>query len=330
MDDSYQAQSETRATVDSPNARGVQIGDNSRQYNYFGVPAPVEDADQANAGTSRIGFVALAIVVLVVYGCYNLFRGSSEVKSSFPIENGQRPAGSSDQAVLGAALGALNACAKVVALKPVNCPQIVDDFYTEDAVQVAWRLHGDPGDGARVVFNGEEGRFHVLGTAVMTVSYKDGQGPRLRLRVVQYWSRVEWAGSQPKVAEIRAYDDTPKPSTEKRNPNLPDNMVFPLVENAFQRCASARSAPMPPECPSSKNPITVDKAEWKLNGNPLVNARATFDVQSGLIHVKGNYSATVAYKVWLSGATSRTDSGTYDAVISIDNGKPTVLRIQSS
>lgn len=342
MADADSAQHNSRPTVHAPYARGTQLGDNNKQINnnhhhhYYGPSGPGETQDEpadeaegAPSGPSKSSLGGIALIVfLVAVGCYNLLSGSSQPKSSFPEENGQRPPGSSNQAVFDTTLDALRNCAKATVLQPLNCPQAIDDFYTDDAEQVSWRLHGEPGDGAMVVFNGQEGRFHVLGTAVMTVTYKDATGPRLRLRVVHYWSRVEWANNQPKLAEIRAYDDTPRPATDKRDPNIADDALFPLVEAAFRKCASTKLSPMPPECPTGKTTPQANRAEWKLNGNPLVNARATFDAPSGLIHVKGNYSATVAYKLWPTGMTSETESGTYDAVVSVDNGKPIVLRIQ--
>ncbi|GAA2611746.1 hypothetical protein GCM10010399_48250 [Dactylosporangium fulvum] len=325
-------------TVDALNAQGMQVGFGNTQNNVYNItpasaeasPATDEPSSEDNQTTAGKGVgVAAFVILLVILGCYNMIKDSPEPKPSFPSENGQRPEGSNDQAVLGAALDALRSCVKAPVLKPVHCPQQINDFNADNAADVAWRLHGDPSDGARVVFNGEEGRFHVLGTAVMTVSYKEAPNqPRFRLRIVHYWARIEWTNNQPRLAEIRAYDDSPRPETNKRNPYVPDDVAFPLVEQAFQTCAAAKSSPMTPECPASKNPIQSNKAEWKLNGSPLVNAHATFDSPSGLIHVTGNYSITVVYKLWLSGTTSQTETGQYDAVLSVDDGKPVVLRIQ--
>ncbi|MGC4796921.1 hypothetical protein ACLQ3H_22780 [Micromonospora saelicesensis] len=338
MEGSHNPPPESRSNglnVDAAFAKGAQIGEKNNQYNYFGwhpaeTPGDSSDESKEPPGTgSKLGLGGLALVALLVaLGCWHLISGSSEPKSSFPDENGQRPAGSSDQAIRTATLTALDTCAKVNALKPLHCPQVVDDIYTDDAEQVTWRIHGDPGDGSKVVFNGEEGRFHMIGTAVMSVSYRDTSGQRLRVRVVHYWSRVEWIDNLPRVAELRAYDDTPRPNTDKQNWSVADSIVLPPVEAAFRKCMAVKFSPPPPECPTSNTAPRAKKAQWKLNGNPLLNARANFDASSGLIHVKGNYSASVSHEVWLSGMTSQTESGAYDATVSIDNGKATVIRIQ--
>ena len=62
-------------------------------------------------------------------------------------------------------------------------------------------------------------------------------------------------------------------------------------------------------------------------GDPTLNAEITFDESTGLIHVVGDYSMTLAYNVFLLGPTSEPHSGRFDAVISVDSGKPRLLMI---
>ncbi|MEE6306910.1 toll/interleukin-1 receptor domain-containing protein [Plantactinospora veratri] len=314
---------------------GDQPPSGSMDQSRAPFPGPRDDpvagasAPQRPASPRAILLALALTAALAVSCCSGVLKDTPEVKSSFPVENGIRPAGANDEAVLNTTIATLQACSQVKALSPVHCPQSVDDKITSDVEDVQWRLHGDPKDGALIRYNGEEGRFHVLGTAVMTVSYKEMRGqPRLKLRVVHYWARVEWADSRAKVIEIGRFDDSPKPSTAKRNPNLSEDALRALVRTAFERCASVKSSPMPPECPTGKAPVTSDRAIWTLKGNPTINAQATFDPPSGLIHVVGNYTLTVEYNAFLIGHTSQQEGGEYDATISVDNSKPVVLRIQ--
>ncbi|MCZ7424160.1 hypothetical protein O7607_00305 [Micromonospora sp. WMMA1949] len=271
-----------------------------------------------------IGGAVVAIIII-----FNIIPGPPEPKSSFPAENGTRPAGSNDLAVLAAALDGLQSCAKALVLQPQNCPQQVKDWAASDATTVTWRIHGVPGDGAVIHYNGEEGRFHVLGTAVMTASYVTASGPALKLRVIQFWARVEWAAGKAKLAELRNYDDTPRPVTEKRNPQVPDELALSLVKAAFERCVKTKKSRLPPECPDTYSGAGSSRVSWKLNGDPSINAKPRFEPSTGLIHVEGDYSVTASYSQLFFGATSEPASGRYDAVLSVDDGKPQVLRIST-
>jgi hypothetical protein len=314
----------------------VQIGEGNHQHSST-TDSPTRTAPEQPGGSAAGpgakasgGFGFVLAVALVLYGCSQLFGGGLEPpKSSFPAENGQRPDGSDNVLVVRAAVDALRSCAQVRVLKPVNCPQQVDGWGQDQATEVVWTLHGDPADGAKVAYNGEEGRFHVLGTAVLTASFATAQRRELRLVVVNYWARIEWQGGQPKLTQIREFDDSPRPATDKKDLRVPDSVTLPLVEKAFKLCVAAKSAPMPPECPTGKNSISAGKAEWHMNGSPVLNAAASFQASAGLIRVVGNYSVTAAYSIFLIGPTSTEQSGKYEAVLSVDAGQPRVLRIRS-
>jgi hypothetical protein len=217
-----------------------------------------------------------------------------------------------------------------VVLQPQNCPQQVKDWGAGEATAVTWRIHGVPSDGAAVHYNGEEGRFHVLGTAVMTARYETASGPNLRLRIIQYWARVEWIAGKARLAELRNYDDTPRPATEKRNPQVPDELALSLVRAAFEQCVETRKSQLPPECPDTYSGAGSGKVKWKLNGDPSLNAKPRFEPSTGLIHVAGDYSVTASYKQIFSGATSEPATGKYDAILSVDDGGPKVLRISTA
>jgi hypothetical protein len=52
------------------------------------------------------------------------------------------------------------------------------------------------------------------------------------------------------------------------------------MEKAFVTCVAAKSAPMPPEYPEGQVPISAGKAQWHLNGSPVVNAESSFQESS--------------------------------------------------
>ncbi|TCB94434.1 hypothetical protein E0H26_21145 [Micromonospora zingiberis] len=290
--------------------------------------SPVEE-EPASSPRSLVWILIAGAVGAIIALC-NIMPDLPEPKSSFPSENGARPTGSNDAAVLAAALAGLHSCAKALVLQPQNCPQHVKDWGAGDATTVTWRIHGVPGDGAVIHYNGEEGRFHVLGTAVMTASYETASGPNLKLRVIQFWARVEWAAGEAKLAELRHYDDTPRPAVEKSNPQIPHDLALSLVKAAFAKCVKTRKPQLPPECPETYSGAGSGRVSWKLNGDPSINAKPRFEPSTGLIRVDGNYSMTASYSRLFFGATSEPASGRYDAILSVDDGKARVLRINAA
>ncbi len=259
-------------------------------------------------------------MVIAVLALFLKDWGNPDEDGYWPKENGKRPVGSSNEAVLASVRKTVESCAKEVVLGPLNCPQSVDD---NDASDVRWALYGDPIDGAEVVFNGNEGRFRVRGVAVMAASWVS-YVPKFRVRVLTYSASVEWAKGEGKVVLIEEHADARKPRLKKRNPNLPDGEALRLVNEGFGRCVSATSSPLPPRCPSL--PVTMDdRVVWRLNGDPVLNARAEFDEHSGLTRVVGNYSLTVSYDGTASHAQTETDP--YEAYIAVTSGEPTLLRI---
>lgn len=272
---------------------------------------------KARPGISVAAMIAIAFIAYLIFG-----NDSATAESDFPSENGQRPAGSTDEAVLAATMDALRTCARTPMLEPANCPQR-SDGHSEGPV--TWKIHGSPADGAIIVYNGSEGRFHVFGTAAMTVSYQGARQRELKLHIVNYWSRVEWAGGKAKVAEIKQYDGTSPPKVAKRDPRASDETLLRAVRKTFDDCFSSNRSPLPAQCPRSPNFFEDDKVDWKLHGNPTLNAKATFDAKTGLVHVVGDYSATASYDAFLLGRTSQSEGGRYDAVVVVDNTPQTLI-----
>jgi hypothetical protein len=62
--------------------------------------------------------------------------------------------------------------------------------------------------------------------------------------------------------------------------------------------------------------------------NPLLNARQFFDPATGLVHVTGSYAMTDSYQ-WPLFGKHETDAlnGNYDAILSLDGTKMSLLQI---
>ena len=220
----------------------------------------------------------------------------------------------------------LSICAQEPTASPANCPQPVADNYSS-VTDVRWSLHGDPADGARIVYLDHQ--FQVAGRAVMTVAYTDYQGSEFSLQLVNYRAWVEWNNGNPSLTGITSFNSGDPPTIVKQKPLASWSSVASAVLNAFHRCTTYRTAPLPPQCPNDPSaPIDGSNATWQLDNDPLGNAGGCFDPSTGLIHVTGTFYMSVSYSEVLFGTQHADLQGNYRASVAIDDGKPVVLQIQ--
>jgi hypothetical protein len=101
------------------------------------------------------------LAVLILPGIISaLTRGVGGPSNSAPQNTAEtRPAGASDEVIVGLAVAGLKVCAQAPVLNPSNCPQRLDG--PNNAIGVAWTVYGDPSAGARVVYQ-RSGQFLCL------------------------------------------------------------------------------------------------------------------------------------------------------------------------
>jgi hypothetical protein len=208
-------------------------------------------------------------------------------------------------------------------LSPLHCPQSASAG-GDDVSDVRWTQHGNPGDGAVIEYSG--GTFWVVGHAVMTVTYNDS-GPQWQLDTFGYEATVSWNNGHPALASpLQAVSLAASPRVVKHNPDLPWAEVSAAVLAGFRRCAASTVTPLPVQC-MSIGP-GGSHAAWKLAGNPLLDVTASFDLATGLVHVTGSYAMSVSYQKSFWGTPSTAHpSGHYDAILSLDGTKITLLQI---
>ena len=321
-------------TIHAPTiqARDVNIGTlHLNGGDKTAEPASTDEATQTT-WTPRKMLLAAAAVVL----CFGILSSLPKPSDpdAIPSESGVRPAGVTSEAVLAAVKDRLVSCAQARVLRQANCPQSVDDVVGQ-ANDVHWALHGDPIDGANpLVWNND--RFYVAGYAVMsvayTVPYQVPSPQSLKVQVVPYRAEVTWTSNKAAVTNLRRFDTIDKQQITKRDPGLPWEQVAPVLGAAFHGCVAATQSPMPPQCPSSSAAQTSEHATWVLNGDPLLNAKQTFEASTGIIHVTGSYSATVTSHDQFLGmnyGSTTTQSGDYDASLILDGAELQLLQIRS-
>ena len=282
---------------------------------------PAESPDGNGLGVA-VWIIAIGILAFLLTGLFSQSSAKSGAVQ-MPARATAWPSLASTPLVLAPVTGWLASCAGQVVLSPLHCPQSASSG-GDEVSDVHWTLHGDPGDGAVIRYSG--GTFWIIGHAVMTVTYNDS-GSQWQLNTFGYEATVTWNNGHPALASPpQAVSLTAGPPVAKHDPDLPWAQVSAAVMAGFRQCAAGTVTPLPAQCmnigPEGSH------AAWKLIGNPLLDAAESFDPATGLIHVTGSYAMTVAYResFWDTPATAYP-SGHYDAMLSLDGTKITLLQI---
>jgi hypothetical protein len=291
--------------------------------------APARTASPRNSSASpnlKTFGIFIGIAIIIVFLIYSCSNGGSTTSSAFPQHGDSWPKGATASSIIAPVVQRLNVCANEPTQSPANCPQSVGDSYS-GVSNVRWGLHGDPADGARIVYL--DGQFQVAGSVVMTATYNDYQGSEFSLQLVNYHAWVVWNNGNPSLIGITSFNSGTPPAVVKHKPSFSWPSVASATLNAFHQCATYRTAPLPPQCPNDPNsPIDGSNAQWQLDNDPLGNAGGCFDPSTGLIHVTGSFYMSVSYSVVLFGTQHSDLQGNYRASVAIDDGKPVVLQIE--
>jgi hypothetical protein len=90
----------------------------------------------------------------------------------------------------------------------------------------------------------------------------------------------------------------------------------------------------PDNCPQGLSAglgTSASAVHWSWDTDPVAGAKVSFDDQTGILNVTGNYAASGTYTQSLLGAiNSRTSasSGTYEAQLIVDGGSLRVVTVR--
>jgi hypothetical protein len=273
------------------------------------------------------GSGAVVVFVIIAVIAYAITSSHSTSNTPFPAKGGPWPRGATVAGVMAPVLSRLKTCARVAVLTPVNCPQSMPDSYG-DATGIHWSLHGNPADGAKIVYLNNA--FEVAGNAIMKVFYSGIDGNTVSVQTVHYRAQLRWRDGRASLMGIKGVSGAAGPLIRKHKPAITWDQVSKAVRSAFNYCAGSSSAPLPPQCPVDQySGISGSHAHWRLTSDPLLNAQENFDPSSGLIHVTGSYSLSVTYSDIL-GRQHDSQNGNYEATVSVDGQTIEVLQIAAS
>jgi hypothetical protein len=240
-----------------------------------------------------------------------------------------RPAGATDQAVIGLAVAAVKTCAQAPILNPVNCPQAVNG--PGDAIGVTWTMYGEPAAGAHVIY--QDGQFYAYGHTVMTVSYSRGSQQSLQVVRVPFQATVQWQGNQGRVTALKSGDNPSGPVVVPRPAALSDQGALDVTKTQFEQCAQTTSEAWPPVCFVPLPQLFVQRTttfHWRLGSDPRLNARPAYDAEYGVVHIIGSYTLVVTYTD-SSGSHTRQGGGNYDGTVGVNgSGRISVLLIKGA
>ncbi|GAA2777844.1 hypothetical protein [Saccharopolyspora taberi] len=279
-------------------------------------------SDDTDAFFGCLGCSVLVIVLIVIVLLVSMCGRGSDI----PDESDPWPPGAKADRVLATVVDGLRSCARAVVLEPANCPQ-AESSPGSEVSDVEWKLHGFPEDGARIVYH--ESRFHVYGTAVMTVAYKDVMGSSFYTVEAPYLAEVSQDGTG--LLSMKAREGEPPHPVLKRDPGVRDEEAARVLRAAFDRCVATPRSPMGPECPVSGigNTPATDDGRWSLVGDPALNTRRQFDPGTGLISVVGSYAATFEHEGLFSERLTTPKNGNYRAKLMAGADGLEVLQIES-
>jgi len=271
-----------------------------------------------------VGFFTIAGIFFLVVKLVSFLGGSDSKEDAFPTHSDPWPARATTPAVLAPVVSKLQSCAAEQVPEPVNCPQRVSDATSERAT---WNLVGDPAVGTRIKYR--QGRFDLIGHALMTARYDGFTGQKFSLQRLIYRAEVNWNNGHPVLAgQLRTTSTNPDAPVIKSATGQTWSHVQVSLQQAFRRCELSRVAPMPLDCPHDpQTDIASGDAHWHFDSNPLQNTSSVFDPSWGLINVTGNYAVTMRTGGWTP--LTEHGGGAYKAVLAVDRtGWPQVLRIE--
>jgi hypothetical protein len=200
-------------------------------------------------------------------------------------------------------------CAAKTDLRPDGCPQTYDNAFA-DSVQ--WQLVGDPTQAMSIGFD-DKLQPTASSRYQMIVAYREPgvTGTSHDIAAGGYSAVLVLGQTDLVVASISASNSAP---ALQRPSSVTDQAVKTVVSKAFGACAQSKATAQA-DCPQQLVRAIADNVRWTLNGDPLASATVTFDTQTGVFKVHGDFSMTASFQI--NGYSTSGDSATitYDAYV---------------
>ena len=210
-------------------------------------------------------------------------------------------------------------CAKQTSSNPDRqvCPQGANGY-----VSGHWQLLGDP---TRDLTISVDADLNVAGLGHYQMVFAYGNGSHAA-SAGGYSATIVLAASDLAIANVQPIGGLPGLT---RPSGATDQDAIALVGKALARCATVQAEAVA-DCPQSPPDFGITSVRWKLTSNPLEAATVSFDPNTGIFTVHGNYAMSVTYRQF--GAPKRGKSWTtaYNASLFWDGQALQLVRIDGA
>jgi hypothetical protein len=190
--------------------------------------------------------------------------------------------------------GFFDNCAKLTSanVDPAVCPQDVT-FYLAASGQ--WRVVGDASQDLAIKFDQQ---MNGVGTGhfQMVFSYQGSGSPGASQipSAGAYSASLVLSPTGLTVANVQRAKDV---AALTRPAGATDQAAKDLVAAAMTQCATVQ-AEYVADCPQRAPDAGLSNVRWTLNGDPIAGATVSFEPNSGVFTVHGNFNMSVSY-YWL-------------------------------
>lgn len=218
----------------------------------------------------------------------------------------------------------LGACAGRTELKPTGCPQASTATLVDE---VKWQLVGDPTTDLAV---GTGTAASLVGTGHFQMVLSDhpsyGSGTQHEAIGGPYSAALSVSPSDVKVNSIGLGTGVPAAT---RPAGATDQAAKDLVAAALAKCAAATTAQVN-DCPQLTTLSIVDatNVRWTLSGDPLAGSTVTFDGDTSLLRVAGDFSMTIDFDMAGSHYQGASAAKRYEADLFWDGSALQLVTVQ--
>jgi hypothetical protein len=190
-----------------------------------------------------------------------------------------------------------------------------------------WQVVGDPTQDLAISFDKDLNVVGVGHYQMVFVYQSPGHAAAQHLPASgAYSAPLVLAATDLSVASIQPANGI---ASLQRPAAATDQAAKDLVGKAFTQCAAARSQYVA-DCPQQLVEAGPSNVSWSMTGDPLSGATVTFDPNTGLFTVHGNFHMTASYTTFGYPKTMDSLQSAYDAYLFWDGQALQLVTISGS